>query len=529
MSKKNLLYFLILITSFLFGCSDNVKISSSLEEVDTLQEEVLQLQETNLILINDDLPYTNRSHVVLTLFVFDENYQEMYITNDLTCESGGEWMPFSKTKKWILSASNAQVSVFAKFRNKEGEVSDCVSDDIIYDSIPPEVSWSGAPSLLPEETYFEFVATDKLSGLGDTFCRVNVNHNVDCSVEESFIVAPLQLVKGENEIVVEVFDKAGNMSLLDYQWAIVEERVVQVRRVHQSIVVENPKKQVDILFVIDNSVSMTVEHRHLAERLNNFLDHLVDLDWRIAVTSTNSDEYDKVEGSDGKLVSFPNGEYYIDHTLENSLAMSYLGETVVMDVVSSKVANCEQGIRGTYRAIERFNAKNVPNSWRFFREEAAVVVVLISDEDECGGDYKNKPHNLLQLVSDTWGTEKEFTFHSIIVESQECADESNHSVGTQYSMLSGMTGGVIGSVCATDYASQLGDMGLHVKNQTRSLSLECLPLDMNGDGDAKTDIDLRLGEDPLIDFTLDKATQSLLFPEILVEGAYKLDYYCEER
>ena len=539
--NRYLMHLLIIAFFLLLGCSGS-------EKTDT--ESIVKTHQLlrGGILINNDDPYTNKSHVTLQLLGPEDQENthmthEMYITEDPTCESGGEWSLFSETKDWILSTLNTKTSVYARFRNSEGHVSKCVSDDIIHDDVFPQVDWREVP-LFAQSTHFEFAATDELSGLDEVRCYINVEYNVDCQTGQRFQIDPLQRIEGQNEIVVDVFDKAGNMSSLYYQWEIDEqgidtqgvdeqgEDIKQTqkslyRSVSQSFFVKELKKKVDILFVIDDSSSMYYEHQSLAKRLSDFFDHLVNLDWRIAVTSTNPNTSDKEEASDGKLAPFPNGEYYIDYTLEDSLAMDYLSETVVMDIhLFDTKADCEQGIRGTYRAIERIHdAANQgvrSQNKKFFRKNAELVVILLSDEDECKNKEINQPRNLIHLVRNTWGLEKEFIFHSIIVRrgDRECLHMSNiHAVGTQYSRLSLMTNGVIGSVCATDYADQLKDIGYHVK--TLSIPLECSPLD---------DIVVQ-SEDGIwvTDFTFDEATQLLHFPESLLEATYSVDYNCSLR
>ena len=67
--------------------------------------------------------------------------------------------------------------------------------------------------------------------------------------------------------------------------------------------------------------------------------------------STNSNKVSGIAAYDGMLASFPNNEFYIDHTLDLNLADKYLGETVQM---GNRGSRNEQGIRSTYRAIERY-------------------------------------------------------------------------------------------------------------------------------------------------------------------------------
>ena len=59
---------------------------------------------------------------------------------------------------------------------------------------------------------------------------------------------------------------------------------------------------------------------------------------------------------------------------------------------------------------------------------------------------------------------------------------NNEDYGVTYEKLVGLTGGVVGSVCATDYSTQLGTIGAGLEKIVRSVSLDCAPVDANKDG-----------------------------------------------
>ena len=599
------LFFSPILFTFLSGCSP-MKFSLDLESLDTIFS-------SNGILINEDAPFTNQSDVRLELFGFEG--QEMYLTNDPTCESRGQWIPFTQTQEWVLSAVNTHVSVYVKFRNSDNDeqTSDCISDDIIHDDIPPEVDFIEHPAkeTAARSSHFILGAVDEGSGVKGYYCsdktnyrectpRVNLTQLVEgdnqfsyfaqdhagnssevleyewtadftpptvfwvqtppssirqttaqfefsaideqstdiffeCFDNKGFSISCQgipgtnyrfyinDLVVGLHELVVNVSDRVGNISSLIHQWEVRHPYI----NMKQFVQVMEP--QIDVLFVVDDSLSMSEEHKSLSERLDNFIDYLVDLDWRIAVTTTNPTRSKDVEASDGKLALFPHGEYYIDYTLEESLVLDYFKQTVVVPIQREGRARFEQGIRATYRAIQRSLASersyvSRPNK-EFFRNGAALAVVLISDENEYTNHIGNNPDSVIQLVRDTWGAQKTFVFHSIIVKEgdSDCLAMGGvggqHSEGIQYAALSRQTGGVIGSVCELDYANQLEDIGDHVRSQVLSIKLDCPPVDSN-------DIFLQNGDGLVMtDFIYDG--QKLLFSEALPTGTYSLEYSCE--
>src|SRR5690606_39145840 len=70
----------------------------------------------------------------------------------------------------------------------------------------------------------------------------------------------------------------------------------------QTEVINSDNSKIDILFVVDNSVSMTKYQDNMASRITGFMNYVRGLDYRIAVTSTDVDRSNSY--SDGKFRSF---------------------------------------------------------------------------------------------------------------------------------------------------------------------------------------------------------------------------------
>lgn len=235
---------------------------------------------------------------------------------------------------------------------------------------------------------------------------------------------------------------------------------------------------VDILFVIDNSGSMGFEQKSMAQRMSTFVAQLSGLNYRMAATTT--DPNSTKSWGDGKLlpmvdeagqsVSFVDSSVYTDDQ-----AQRMLGATLQRSEMGS---GSEQPIRTTIRAIERLVAAN-----SFFRDGASFSVIVISDEDESATATLNKPETLLSLVQNQWQLQKNFTFHGIIVKPNDstCLASQKTVYGKkiqEMALLSGQAskgGAIIGSVCATDYGSQLSGIGRSIAEMKQTMSLECSP------------------------------------------------------
>ena len=92
----------------------------------------------NSVSINGSGALTNSTSVSLTLSSSDA--VEMYITNTAGCASGGAWQAYATSKAWTLGQSNGTATVYAKFKDRIGNETSCVSDTIVHDSVAPTVS-----------------------------------------------------------------------------------------------------------------------------------------------------------------------------------------------------------------------------------------------------------------------------------------------------------------------------------------------------------------------------------------------------
>lgn len=303
-----------------------------------------------------------------------------------------------------------------------------------------------------------------------------------------------------------------------------------LRSVRQTIQVQS-NLNVDILFVVDNSASMAQEQVDFAAKLNGFLNLIDGLNWRIALTTTDPNA--NTRDANNVLRPWGDGQFRPFDSDEGSLFVLDAATHPVVDAqvylanaiqVGIRGGGDESGIRATYRAIERDNGT-------FFRDTANLVVILISDEDECsnGGCLNNRPQsvpeNLIDLVTDRFLSSKVFSFNSIIRMPND-ATCTTGTVGNQYNRLSELTGGIIGSVCATDYTSILAGLGQGVQSLVRSANLDCEPVDFNNDG--KPDVSVRLSTGERITDGFEVNGRRITFADFLPEGVHTVNYICEK-
>ena len=310
------------------------------------------------------------------------------------------------------------------------------------------------------------------------------------------------------------------------------------------------QQKVDVLFIDDNSKSMTNTQKQMAQKFNNFIDTLAGLDWQVAITTTDVEDYKnnlrpvrtpmkidlknhtkiplvKAVGQDGHFLQFPNHQYILNSSLSQKMAEEQFVKTIQRR--SDEGSQWEQGIKATYRAIQRIGDTQTDEGLAhaaFFRPDASLAVVLISDADESVPPGKmeeeaNTPAGLLGLITKTFGFDKKIVFNSIVVPDGDEAclksDQRHEAYGLSYIKLSSLTNGSVGSVCASDYAKQLTIMGEKVQQVIHTWELEC---------DGAQDLALTNTKGQGIKIPMNIDGHFVHFSQTLPEGEYNLDYTC---
>lgn len=331
--------------------------------------------------------------------------------------------------------------------------------------------------------------------------------------------------------------------------------------------------QVDILFVVDNSGSMSTEQRRMAASFPNFVQGLdiAGLDYRIGIITTdvmpdNHPDYDGETLRNGNLLAFPNGEYFLTPSTRNIetefAATIKRDETEVCE--NSNFTNCpsddERGIYAARIAVEA-------NKKSFFRENGHVAFVFLSDEDVRGfgttdaqspfrmPEPKDYPENLLSMVEAKLGSNTDVSAHAIVVTNElapsgkTCVEEQRNqggnnnihgALGSFYmamtdplnqSIINSTPGvlmgsfaggqlvkGTVGSICADDYVSELGSIKSVLSKTKSSERLRCTLITAD-------DLDVRIDGD--YTWELNSTKDEITFSPALPPGkSFKLEYEC---
>ena len=248
----------------------------------------------------------------------------------------------------------------------------------------------------------------------------------------------------------------------------------------EDIFYQEPASFVDILFVIDNSVSMREEQEDVAANFSAFIGEIeqTNADWQVGVVTT--DMYDpnqrgRLQGD--PMVITPDTPDY-QAAFQTNVQVGTDGYPI------------ERGLSAAVSAVTAPLATHENDG--FVRQEAQLAIIVVSDENDCSdggalvGDdqeacYQN-PDLLIavpQFASSLRSIKENPTdvTLSAIVEldiSEGYAACGEASPGYRYLKLARMTGGISRSICG-EYNDIMDAMGLSVAGIRSSFQLSRTP------------------------------------------------------
>ena len=280
--------------------------------------------------------------------------------------------------------------------------------------------------------------------------------------------------------------------------------------------------KVDILFVNDNSASMAVIQRRMAQAFGGFIERLdlKEIDYKIAMLTTDMTKV--IDGSvTNPLISFGNGSSFL--TKNDSNRVSHFNGAIVRQ----ETAACESMIKSYYNTYgpgfesqqtyaAQYNAKCASsdergilaanfivknNTGSFLRADAHLNMIVISNENVRSGqtalfETEDRWTNLTSTMNSTYPG-KFWNFNSIITTNNTCAQQQvaqfgvgnaiGANIGTEYAALSASAAtnadgnpaprGKIISICESDYTTYFQDIAAKVAESARLLTLNCTPLE----------------------------------------------------
>ena len=284
---------------------------------------------------------------------------------------------------------------------------------------------------------------------------------------------------------------------------------------------------------------MLPENTKLGQRLEGFVRGLTaaGISWQMCATVTRwqDDNPEKIQfwGGSRKWVNYIGSPPWL--LTPGAINLSPIFNDTVK-AIGSGWANSddERGIKAALFHAEYAEFNNC------YRKDAALAVILISDEDErsIGGNpgdiyYDNELKYLdaddfassyVAKIREKFGINKPFTVNSIIVkpgdnecmQMQDVGGAKSH-FGYHYSELSEMTGGAVASICENDYSAALSPFKDRILTSMDSITLDCAPV-----GPIKTSVTPVMGG-----YVAKLENNRVIFnPGVPAGRKIKLDYRC---
>ncbi len=248
----------------------------------------------------------------------------------------------------------------------------------------------------------------------------------------------------------------------------------------EDIFYQEPAAMVDILFVVDNSVSMKEEQEDVANNFEGFIANIQETnsDWQIGVVTT--DMVDPVQR--GRLQGDP-----VIITPDTDDYEEVFREHVQVGIDGYPI---ERGLAAAVSAVTP--PLSTHENEGFIREDAHLALIVVSDENDCSdggqlvGDDQEACYqegDLLvpvpQYAADLWNIKDsptKITFSAIVELDSDSGYAScgEAATGHRYLKLARMTGGITRSICG-EYADIMDEMGFAVSGIRASFLLTRTP------------------------------------------------------
>lgn len=230
--------------------------------------------------------------------------------------------------------------------------------------------------------------------------------------------------------------------------------------------VQTAGTQVDVLFVVDNSGSMSEEQSNLASNFDTFIQGAQSwsIDYQIGVTSTDMD------AEAGRLIGTPR---FVDNTdwqafknnvklgtngsgTEQGLAAAQAALSLPLTSDSSTACTQDTDCADPDRCYDGFcGGKNRG----FVRSDAALEVVFVSDEEDSSPADLNFYINFFKNIKGFYN-DNLFHAHAIVGPPGGCSSGAGDAAaGLRYRDVAQATGGSVGSICDSSFASTLSGIG----------------------------------------------------------------------
>lgn len=277
--------------------------------------------------------------------------------------------------------------------------------------------------------------------------------------------------------------------------------------INEQIFTQPDVSDVDVLWVVDNSGSMSDIVTHLGDRFNSFLASFdsLGIDYNIAVVSTDMD-------SEGHKGAFQGPVKVIQKGVGDPI-----GEFRQATSLGSSGSGSEKGADAAYAALTAPLVDS--DNAGFVRDDAVLAVVVISDEDD---DSAIGDSTFISWLDGYKGDPSKTSFSAVVGDDTFIGCQSSGfppvtaSPGTRYIKYQEATGGTFQSICDEDFDEVLAYLGYGASGLAFEFPLDRVPRSPAG---ITVEVDGTEVRRSLRDgYIYDSATNSVRFSKTAVPG-----------
>lgn len=223
---------------------------------------------------------------------------------------------------------------------------------------------------------------------------------------------------------------------------------------------------VDVLFVVDNSCSMSDDQKLLRDNFPTFMAYFEGsgLDYHIGVVTTDMD----AAKESGKLQDGGTGFDWID-----PLTPDANGVFAAMTDLGSGGSGFEMGLDASFAAIEVHSVPGGANDG-FYRDSARLDIVIVSDEEDQSEDLTQA--EFIAYLGGLKVSETLLGFSSIVNIPPCCSLFDGGSPGDIYMAVTDEIGGIKWDIKDGDWTGVLELLGIQASGLKREFFLSELPV-----------------------------------------------------
>jgi hypothetical protein len=229
--------------------------------------------------------------------------------------------------------------------------------------------------------------------------------------------------------------------------------------------------KVDVLFVVDNSGSMSSIQRNIVKNADLFMNEFImqrHINWKLGIVSTDQRQdpflgFDSLYGSD-----------IFDYNDPTSISD---GVQVFRDAMDSLGTNGDASEYIFYNTLRAFQNYSDPGGTRpeFIRSTSHLAVIMVTDEEEqsewkFGGKYE--PYTFLNTIKGYVNKFRNVRFYGALnrkdLEGCERPGDYTPYAGSQYEKIIDASGGFNISACLDDFGTRLADIGKDIASMVKS-------------------------------------------------------------